>query len=223
MDAAFPPLAKVAGPGTLVLSIAAGRTIASFEKHLAPGAAVVRAMPNTPAAVGRGITVCVANPAVTPEQRRLCEELMSAVGDVAWVEDEGLMDAVTAVSGSGPAYVFLLAECLEKAGRAAGLDRGPCAAPRHCDGLGRGRALAPVRRRSKRAPGKRDVAWRNDGGGALYPDGRRAASRSCSRRPWRRGGPQPRAGEVIIELRANPRPRFPFGLDEPEGSGDQAQ
>jgi pyrroline-5-carboxylate reductase len=122
MDAAFPPLAKMAGPGTLVLSIAAGRTIASFEKHLAPGAAVVRAMPNTPAAVGRAITVCVANPAVTPEQRRLCEELMSAVGDVAWVEDEGLMDAVTAVSGSGPAYVFLLAECLEKAGRAAGLD-----------------------------------------------------------------------------------------------------
>jgi pyrroline-5-carboxylate reductase len=123
MDAAFPPLAKMAGPGTLVLSIAAGRTIASFEKHLAPGAAVVRAMPNTPAAVGRAITVCVANPAVTPEQRRFCEELMSAVGDVAWVEDEGLMDAVTAVSGSGPAYVFLLAECLEKAGRAAGLDQ----------------------------------------------------------------------------------------------------
>ena len=123
MDAAFTPLAKIAGPGTLVLSIAAGRTIASFEKHLAPGAAVVRAMPNTPAAVGRAITVCVGNAAVTSEQRRLCEELMSAVGDVAWVEDEGLMDAVTAVSGSGPAYVFLLAECLEKAGRAAGLDQ----------------------------------------------------------------------------------------------------
>lgn len=122
MDATFPPVAKLAGPRTLVLSIAAGRTIASFEKDLASGAAVVRAMPNTPAAVGRAITVCVANRAVTPEQRRLCEELLSAVGDVAWVEDEGLMDAVTAVSGSGPAYVFLLAECLEKAGQAAGLD-----------------------------------------------------------------------------------------------------
>jgi pyrroline-5-carboxylate reductase len=122
MDATFAPVGKIAGPGTLVLSIAAGRTIASFAGHLAPGAAIVRAMPNTPAAVGRAITVCVANGAVTPAQRRLCEELMSAVGDVAWVEDEGLMDAVTAVSGSGPAYVFLLAECLEKAGQAAGLD-----------------------------------------------------------------------------------------------------
>jgi pyrroline-5-carboxylate reductase len=122
MDAVFPPLAKIAGPSTLVLSIAAGRTIASFEKHLAPGAAVVRAMPNTPASVGRGITVCVATAAVTADQRRLCEELMSAVGDVAWVEDEGLMDAVTAVSGSGPAYVFLLAESLEKAAIAEGLE-----------------------------------------------------------------------------------------------------
>lgn len=122
MDTVFAPAAKVAGANTLILSIAAGRTIASFEKHLAPGAAVVRAMPNTPAAVGRGITVCVANAAVTPDQRRLCEELLSAVGEVAWVEDEGLMDAVTAVSGSGPAYVFLLAECLEKAAMAAGLD-----------------------------------------------------------------------------------------------------
>jgi pyrroline-5-carboxylate reductase len=122
MDAAFPPVAKLAGPSTLLLSIAAGRTIASFEAHLAPCAAVVRAMPNTPASVGRAITVCVANAAVIPDQRRLCEDLLSAVGDVAWIEDEGLMDAVTAVSGSGPAYVFLLAECLEKAGMAAGLD-----------------------------------------------------------------------------------------------------
>jgi pyrroline-5-carboxylate reductase len=121
MDAVFPPLAKRATPRTVVLSIAAGRTIASFERHLAAGAAVVRAMPNTPAAVGRGITVCVANSAVTAQQRDLCETLLSAVGEVAWVEDEALMDAVTAVSGSGPAYVFLLAEALEKAGIAAGL------------------------------------------------------------------------------------------------------
>jgi len=122
MDAVFPPLARLAGPGTLTVSIAAGRTLESFEAHLAPGAAVVRAMPNTPAAIGRGMTVCAANRNVTEAGRVLCGELMSAVGEVAWVEDEALMDAVTAVSGSGPAYVFLLAECLEKAAVAVGLD-----------------------------------------------------------------------------------------------------
>lgn len=122
MDAVFPAVAALAGPDTLVVSIAAGRTLESFETHLAPGAAVVRAMPNTPAAVGRGITVCVANESVTPAGRAICEALMSAVGEVAWVEDETLMDAVTAISGSGPAYVFLLAECLAKAAVAVGLD-----------------------------------------------------------------------------------------------------
>ena len=122
MDGVFPSVAALAGPDTLVVSIAAGRTLASFEAHLAPGAAVVRAMPNTPAAIGRGITVCVANGNVRPAGRATCEALMSAVGEVAWVEDEALMDAVTAVSGSGPAYVFLLAEALEKAAVSAGLD-----------------------------------------------------------------------------------------------------
>lgn len=123
MDGVFPPLARLAGPHTLVVSIAAGRKIAGFEKRLASGAAVVRAMPNTPAAIGCGITVCVGNAHVTAEQKALCDALLGAVGAVAWVEDEGLMDAVTAVSGSGPAYVFLLAECLAEAGVAAGLER----------------------------------------------------------------------------------------------------
>jgi pyrroline-5-carboxylate reductase len=121
MDEVLPPLAKLAGPQTLLLSIAAGRRIASFEKHL-PGGAVVRAMPNTPAAIGRGITAAVANRNVTPVQRALADDLLSAVGKVVWVDDESLLDAITAVSGSGPAYVFLLAECLAEAGRAAGLD-----------------------------------------------------------------------------------------------------
>jgi pyrroline-5-carboxylate reductase len=121
MDAVFPPLGKLAGPRTLVLSIAAGRKIEGFERHLAQGVAVVRAMPNTPAAIGRGMTVCVANAHVTAEQRALCDELLGAVGEVAWVDDEAQIDAVTAVSGSGPAYVFLLAECLAEAGVAAGL------------------------------------------------------------------------------------------------------
>jgi pyrroline-5-carboxylate reductase len=122
MDQVFPPLAKLAGPDTVVLSIAAGRSIASFEKYLAPRIAVVRAMPNTPAAIGRGITGAVGNAHLTPTQKATCDALLSAVGDVVWVKDESLIDAVTAVSGSGPAYVFLLAECLAEAGRAAGLD-----------------------------------------------------------------------------------------------------
>ena len=122
MDAVFPALAKLAGPSTVVLSIAAGRSLASFEAYLPAGIAVVRAMPNTPAAIGRGITVCVANAAASAPQRALCDALLSAVGEVAWIDDERHMDAVTAVSGSGPAYVFLLAECMAEAGRAAGLD-----------------------------------------------------------------------------------------------------
>ncbi len=122
MDTVFPPLAKLAGPGTVVISIAAGRTIASFERYLAPGIAVIRTMPNTPAAIGRGITVGAANTHAGKIARDLCETLLSAVGEVGWVEDEALIDAVTAVSGSGPAYVFLLAECLAAAGVQAGLD-----------------------------------------------------------------------------------------------------
>jgi pyrroline-5-carboxylate reductase len=83
--------------------------------------AIVRAMPNTPAAIGRGITVGVPNARVTADQRALADTLLRAVGAVEWVDDEGLIDAVTAVSGSGPAYVFLLAESLARAGAAAGL------------------------------------------------------------------------------------------------------
>jgi pyrroline-5-carboxylate reductase len=122
MEAVFPTVARLAGSDTMVLSIAAGRTIASFERHLQANRAVIRAMPNTPAAIGRGITVCCPNAHVTAQQRMLAADLLSAVGEVDWVGDERLIDAVTAVSGSGPAYVFLLAECLAKAGEAVGLE-----------------------------------------------------------------------------------------------------
>jgi pyrroline-5-carboxylate reductase len=121
MDEVLPQLARLAGGSTVVMSIAAGRSIASLEAHLAKATAVVRAMPNTPASVGRSITVAVGNANVTPVQRAACDRLLCAVGDVAWVDDEALIDAVTAVSGSGPAYVFYLAECLAEAGVAAGL------------------------------------------------------------------------------------------------------
>jgi pyrroline-5-carboxylate reductase len=103
------------------LSIAAGKTLGYFARNLGTEAAIVRAMPNTPAAIGRGISVACAGPRADADDRALCGALLEAVGEVAWVEDESLIDAVTAVSGSGPAYVFLLIECLAKAGVAAGL------------------------------------------------------------------------------------------------------
>ena len=112
-------LKSFAGPATLVVSIMAGTTIASIEQVC--GGMVVRAMPNTPAAIGRGITVAVAASDVSPAQRAVADALLRATGSVEWISDESLMDAVTAVSGSGPAYVFLLAEELARAGVEAGL------------------------------------------------------------------------------------------------------
>jgi pyrroline-5-carboxylate reductase len=106
----------------LFVSIAAGYSIDSLARHLGRDAAIVRAMPNAPAAIGHGITVACANPSVTEDQRALVADLFTTAGVFAWVESETLLDPVTAVSGSGPAYVFLLAECLAQAGVAAGLD-----------------------------------------------------------------------------------------------------
>ncbi|HZT26980.1 MAG TPA: pyrroline-5-carboxylate reductase [Pseudolabrys sp.] len=117
---AIPTVRPFTGKSTLVVSIMAGRTIRFLEGAL-PGAAIVRAMPNTPAAIGRGITVAVGNNKVSPKQRKQATDLLAAIGAVEWASDEGVMDAVTAVSGSGPAYVFLLAEAMTKAGIAAGL------------------------------------------------------------------------------------------------------
>jgi pyrroline-5-carboxylate reductase len=116
----MPTLAAYVGGGSVVVSIMAGRTLEFLARAL-PGSALVRAMPNTPAAIGRGITVAIANARVSDPQRALVDALLSAVGGVEWIEDEALMDAVTALSGSGPAYVFLLAETMAQAGAAAGL------------------------------------------------------------------------------------------------------
>ena len=113
-------LVPVMRADTVAISIMAGRTLAFLEQAL-PGAALVRAMPNTPAAIGRGITVAVPNARVSATQRDLAHRILAATGPVEWIRDEALMDAVTAVSGSGPAYVFLLAESLARAGAAAGL------------------------------------------------------------------------------------------------------
>ena len=116
---AGPLLKPFVGPSTLVVSIMAGTTVSAIEKTC--GGMVVRAMPNTPAAIGRGITVAVPARNVSAAQRATADALLRAIGSVEWVADEKLMDAVTAVSGSGPAYVFLLAEELARAGVEAGL------------------------------------------------------------------------------------------------------
>ena len=117
---ALPAIAPMIGASTVVVSIMAGRTLQFLSGALKHENALVRAMPNIAASIGRGITVAVARNA-GPAQRDLAHRLLSATGTVEWVEDEGLIDAVTAVSGSGPAYVFLLVEALAQAGAAAGL------------------------------------------------------------------------------------------------------
>jgi pyrroline-5-carboxylate reductase len=117
---AIPQLKPMIGASTVVVSIMAGRTLQFIAGALNAPCALVRAMPNTPAAIGRGITVAVSRD-VNSAQRELAHRLLCATGTVEWTDDETLMDAVTAVSGSGPAYVFLLAEALAEAGVAAGL------------------------------------------------------------------------------------------------------
>lgn len=122
MSDVLPTLKTHFGDNTVFLSIAAGCTLASMQDLLGGAVAIVRSMPNTPAAIGRGISVACSNASVTSDQAERCIALLSAVGQVAWVEREDLLDPVTGVSGSGPAYVFLLTECLAEAGMAAGLD-----------------------------------------------------------------------------------------------------
>ena len=120
----IPKLVPFIKPKTVIISIMAGRTIASLESALPAYAAVVRSMPNTPASIGRGITVAVANKRVDATGKALTTDLLAAGGAVEWIENENLIDAVTALSGSGPAYVFLLAECMARAGIEVGLPAG---------------------------------------------------------------------------------------------------
>jgi len=120
MEAVLPAYAGLIGPQTIVVSIAAGKTLAFLEAQLGE-AAMVRAMPNTPAMIGRGVTGAFANGKVSVAQRALVDALLKVSGPVEWVDSEDLIDAVTAVSGSGPAYVFYLVECMAEAGRKLGL------------------------------------------------------------------------------------------------------
>jgi pyrroline-5-carboxylate reductase len=146
---AVPQLGPYIGKTTLVVSIMAGRTIGFLEKSLPPGAAIVRAMPNTPAAIGRGISVAVANARVSTRQRKQASDLLAAIGKVEWVGNEALMDAVTALSGSGPAYVFLLAEAMANA-------------PRAGDRRGFRRTIVSLEPRCGDSAGKRDLSRRHD-------------------------------------------------------------
>ena len=121
MTEALPVLAPMGGGGTLFISVAAGTPISAYEAVLGAGSSIVRAMPNTPAAVGRGITALIGNTAASQAHLAQAETLLSAVGQTVRLEDESQMDAVTGVSGSGPAYVFHLIETLAAAGEAQGL------------------------------------------------------------------------------------------------------
>ncbi|MEF3365568.1 pyrroline-5-carboxylate reductase [Methylocystis sp. 9N] len=121
LEAGAETAASFIGEETVVVSILAGKRIADLAGRLPDARAIVRAMPNTPAAIGRGVTGAYANPETGPAQRALADALLATVGGVEWVESEALIDAVTAVSGSGPAYVFYLVECLTAAGVDAGL------------------------------------------------------------------------------------------------------
>lgn len=111
----------VVKPDALILSIAAGQTIASFEERFSANQPIIRVMPNTPAAIGRGMSVAIANPQVTDMQKEQADTLLRSVGKVEWIDDEDLLNAVTAVSGSGPAYIFHMIEAMAAAGENAGL------------------------------------------------------------------------------------------------------
>jgi pyrroline-5-carboxylate reductase len=117
----LPNLVGLKSSRPLILSVAAGKTIATFAKHFGDDAAIIRTIPNTPAAIGRGITAMSANANVNQTQMTMAKALLDSTGEVVTVENESMIDLVTAVSGSGPAYVFYLTECLANAGVKIGL------------------------------------------------------------------------------------------------------
>lgn len=121
MNDALPQVARFGGGGSLILSVAAGTPVTAYESAFGSGTRVVRSMPNTPAAVGKGITAIIGNAAATAADLDLAEMLLSAIGQVVRLETEDQIDAVTGVSGSGPAYIFYMIDALAAAGEAEGL------------------------------------------------------------------------------------------------------
>ena len=188
LEAAAPGLDRLIGRDTLLVSILAGKTVADLTGRLKRARAVVRAMPNLPASIGQGATGAYASPEVTPGQRAAADALLAANGTVAWLADEAQIDAVTAVSGSGPAYVFLLAETLAEAGIAAGLEPEVARRLARATVSGSGALLdanpaeAADLRRAVTSPGGTtaaalDVLMRPDGLGALMREAVAAARR----------------------------------------------
>jgi pyrroline-5-carboxylate reductase len=192
LDAAA-PLAALAAPQTLVISILAGKTIADIRARLPDAGGIIRAMPNLPASIGRGIAGLTAEARVTAAQRAAAEALLSATGAVVWVDDEALIDAVTAVSGSGPAYVFYIAECLAEAGATLGLPAEVAArlARATVEGAGALLAASPDKspaelRESVTSPGGTtaaalEVLMADDGLGPLIGRAARAAHRHAGK------------------------------------------
>ncbi|MCJ2058230.1 pyrroline-5-carboxylate reductase [Methylobacterium sp. J-048] len=191
LDAAAFGLDRLVGSDTLLVSILAGKTIADLRTRLPRARAVVRAMPNLPASIGRGATGACASPEVTPAQRDTADALFAANGAVAWLADEAQIDAVTAVSGSGPAYVFLLVEALAEAGIAAGLDPAVAQALARATVAGAGALLdaspeeAAELRRNVTSPGGTtaaalDVLMRPDGLAPLMREAVAAAKRRAA-------------------------------------------
>lgn len=191
LEAAAPGLDRLVGPDTLLVSILAGKTIADLRARLPRARAVVRAMPNLPASIGRGATGACANAEVTPAQRDAADALFAANGTVAWLADEAQIDAVTAVSGSGPAYVFLLVEALADAGIAEGLEPSVAQALARATVSGAGALLeaspeeAAELRRNVTSPGGTtaaalDVLMRPDGLAPLLREAVAAARRRAA-------------------------------------------
>ena len=201
---ALPAIAPMIGKSTVVVSIMAGRTLQSLATALPGSSAIVRAMPNLPASIGRGIAVAV--PWRTDDaQRALADRLLSATGKVAWVDDETLLDAVTAVSGSGPAYVFLLAEALTDAGAAAGLPRALAAELARETVAGAGALLHELAAGRGGAARGCHLAGRYHRRRARRPHGRRRAGAIAEKGSGCGGRPLPKARGVIRASRLHGR------------------
>lgn len=193
MAAEVLPAYRIFAERAVSLSIMAGRTIAGIQ-GLLDSEIVVRAMPNTPAAIRQGFSVLCAAPSVDADGRALCQGLLAAIGEVAWVAEEAALDAVTAVSGSGPAYVFLLAELLEQAALDQGLPAELARAMARSTGLGLRRPAGGARGGCGRAAAQRDQPGRNHRGGARGADGRGGMAASGARGNRRRDRTVPPTG-----------------------------
>jgi pyrroline-5-carboxylate reductase len=175
LDEAAPALNGTLGPQTLIISILAGKTIGDLRSRLPASGAIVRAMPNLPASIGRGATGAAVNEKVSETQRLMADALLSSNGIVEWLPSEDLIDAVTAVSGSGPAYVFHLVECLADAGTAAGLPPELAQRLAQCH-LARRHHRGRARRPHARAERAEGAHARGRGGGQAAGGGTRGLS-----------------------------------------------